>query len=306
VDQEAEGGTDVVVLGSANLDVVLRVRQIPRPGETVLASGRATGPGGKGVNQAVAAGRCGVRTVFVGALGEDDAAALLRRELDAAGVRQALTVSARPTGTAYVVVDDRGENAIVVEPGANADLGLDDVQRGLLRSAGVLLCQLEVPLDTVSAAAGLAGGLRVLNAAPAQRLPTELTDRLDVLVVNEHEALGVLGGDASTLQDAVAQLLERVPEVVVTLGADGALVARRGTGSKHVPAVPARAVVDTTGAGDVFCGAYAASRAAGADSARAAALACAAASLSVEQPGAARAAPTLAQVHDRLAAVGSP
>jgi ribokinase len=306
VDGEAgQPGTDVAVLGSANLDVVLAVRDLPRPGETVLARGRATGPGGKGANQAVAAARCGARTAFVGAVGDDDAGALLRRGLDDAGVRQALTPSRRPTGTAYVVVDHRGENAIVVDPGANADLvALDDGQRRVLRDARVLLCQLEVPLGTVATALGVAGGLRVLNAAPAQRLPDEVTDRVDVLVVNEHEALAGLDPAATTLERAVGRLLERVPEVVVTLGADGALVAQRGAAPTRVPAVPARTVVDTTGAGDVFCGAYAASRAAGADTTRAAALACAAASLSVERPGAARAAPTLAQVHERLATAG--
>jgi ribokinase len=167
----------------------------------------------------------------------------------------------------------------------------------------VLLCQLEVPLGTVATALGVAGGLRVLNAAPAQRLPDELTAGLDVLVVNQHEARAVLG-TPTTPELAVGRLLELVPEVVVTLGVHGALVGQRDAGTTHVPAVPARTVVDTTGAGDVFCGAYAASRAAGADTTRAAALACAAASLSVERPGAARAAPTLAQVHERLATAG--
>ena len=297
---------DVVVLGSANLDVVLDVRAIPRPGETVLALAKSTGPGGKGANQAVAAGRCGARTVFVGAVGDDDAGALLRQELDAAGVRPALRTSARPTGTAYVVVDERGENAIVVDPGANADLvDLDEAQLAHVRSARVLLCQLEVPLETVRAAAGAAEGLRVLNAAPAQPLPTGLTDQLDVLVVNQHEALAVLDQPARTLEDAVGLLLQRVPEVVVTLGADGALVARRGTGTTHVTGVPARTVVDTTGAGDVFCGAYASSRAGGGDSVAAAALGCAAGSLAVERAGAVRGAPTLAEVDERLAGLAA-
>lgn len=302
--EQVDGTTDVVVLGSANLDVVLDVRDLPGPGETVLARGRTTGPGGKGLNQAVAAALAGARTAFVGALGDDAAGALLRRGLDAAGVRQVLRTSERPTGTAYVVVDERGENAIVVEPGANADLvELDDGQRSLLAGARVLLCQLEVPPATVEAAARTAGGLRVLNAAPAQLLPAALTDVVDVLVVNQHEALAVLGGAATTVQQAVALLLERVPEVVVTLGPDGALVGRRGAGATHVPAVPARSVVDTTGAGDVFCGAYAASRAAGADSTAAVGLGCAAASLSVERPGAAASAPTLAEAERRLAEV---
>jgi ribokinase len=294
---------DVVVVGSANLDVVLSVRDHPRPGETVLARSRSTGPGGKGVNQAVAAAVSGAGTALVAAVGEDDAGALLRRELEAAGVRTALRRSARSTGTAHVVVDEQGENAIVVDQGANADLvDLDVAQRSLLAGASVVLCSLEVPVATVVAALEVAGGLRVLNAAPALPLPEALTGRLDVLVVNQHEALSVLDRAPPTLDDAVAALLERVPEVVVTLGPDGALVARRGAGTTHVPPVPARTVVDTTGAGDVFCGAYAASRAGGQDGLSAARLGCAAASLSVERRGAARAAPTLEQARHRLAA----
>ena len=290
---------DVVVVGSANLDVVLEVRDLPGPGQTVLAHGRTTGPGGKGLNQAVAAARSGARTCFVGAVGDDDAGALLRSELDAAGVRTALRRSTGRTGTAYVLVDGRGENCIVVDPGANAGLdGLDDGQRGLLGRARVVLCSLEVPVATVTAALGATGGLRVLNAAPAQDLPAALTDLVDVLVVNEAEALTVAG--RAVLPEAVELLLERVPEVVVTLGADGVLLARRGQAERRVAAVPARSLVDTTGAGDVLCGAYAAARATGSDGLTAVLLGCAAASLSVERSGAARSAPTLDEARHRL------
>lgn len=294
----------VVVVGSANLDVVLSVPEIPRPGQTVLAVGRSLGPGGKGANQAVAAARTGARTALVAALGDDDGGALLRGALAAAGVDlAALRTTGLPTGTAHVVVDAAGENAIVVDLGANAalvDLAPDEL--ALVRDARVLLCQLEVPVATVVAAGTAARGLRVLNAAPAQDLPPALTDVLDVLVVNEQEALAVSG--ARTAQEAVAVLLRRVPEVVVTLGPAGALVAGRAGGSTRVPGVPAREVVDTTGAGDVFCGAFAAARAAGEEPLPAARLACAAASLSVERPGAGTSAPALVEARARLASAG--
>ena len=307
-DLEQHGPVDVVVVGSANVDLVLAVRTIPRPGETVLAGGCVTGPGGKGANQAVAAARSGASTAFVGAVGDDHEGTLVRGELGAAQVRLGgLRTSSAPTGRAYVMVDPAGENAIVVDPGANADVDLDDGQCGLVADALVVLCQLEIPLATVTAAVTAARGLRMLNAAPAQPLPDALCERLDVLVVNQQEALVVAGGDSPlpvSVAAAVAELLERVPEVIVTLGADGVLVGRRGMDLVHLPAVPARAVVDTTGAGDTFCGAYAAARAAGVDALAAVDLAGAAASLSVEQAGAARSAPTLAQVRARLADIG--
>ena len=277
------GRTDVLVLGSANLDVVLRVAALPRPGETVLALGRETGPGGKGANQAVAAARSGARTAFLGAVGDDAGGAVVRASLSAAGVDlSALRVAPSATGSAYVMVDERGENAIVVEPGANAGLvDLDEAELTVIAGGTVLLCQLEVPLATVTAAvrhARSAGVRTVLNAAPACALPDELLAALDVLVVNEQEAAVVAQGDPA--------LELRVPEVVVTLGAEGALVRVRGQALARVPGVPARTVVDTTGAGDVFCGALVAAQARGVPLLEAVAHGCAAASLSVERPGA--------------------
>ena len=287
----------MVVVGSANLDVTLQVPAIPHPGQTVLSQGTRRGPGGKGANQAIAAARMGARTAFVGRIGQDDGGAVLQAELAEAGVDlSGLQEASLPTGTAYVVVADDGENAIVVDPGANG--GFDRLLESELAAVGaarVLLCQLEIPLDTVAAAAASAR-LTVLNAAPARPLPAELLDLVDVLVVNEHEAL-VVGGGAGTAEEAA--LLERVPAVVVTLGAEGALVLTRGE-RRHVPGLPARAVVDTTGAGDTFCGALAAALAGGADPIAATELGCAAASLSVERPGAARSAPTLAEVQRRI------
>ena len=303
VDAEAE--SEVVVLGSANLDVALRVAALPQPGETVLARQRTTGPGGKGANQAVAAARSGARTAFLGAVGDDADADVLRAALSDAGVDvSALRTARSVTGAAYVLVDDVGENAIVVHGGANAGLAdLDAAELAVVGRARVLLCSLEVPLPPVTAAvrsAHAAGVVTVLNAAPAQPLPAELTAALDVLVVNEQEALAV-AGVSGAVEDAVTQLLERVPEVVVTLGARGALVGERGQGTGLVPAVRARAVVDTTGAGDVFCGALAAARARGLSLRDAASYACAAASLAVEQAGAAASAPTREQTERRQA-----
>ena len=303
-----DGGTEVVVLGSANVDVVLRVAQLPRPGETVLARERETGSGGKGANQAVAAARSGARTAFLGALGDDAGAQVLRAALAAAQVdASAVRVVGQDTGSAYVVVDAAGENAIVVHPGANADLvDLDDGELGLVAVAGVLLCQLEVPLSTVTSAVrhARAHGVRtVLNAAPAAVLPEELVSALDVLVVNEQEALAVaqVQGD---MDGALEVLLRRVPEVVVTLGAAGALVGVRGAGPRRVPGVAARSVVDTTGAGDVFAGALVAAQARGLPLLEAVGYGCAAASLSVEQPGAAASAPTRQQAEARLGGGG--
>lgn len=295
---------EVCVVGSANLDVVLGVAALPAPGETVLARTRTWAPGGKGANQAVAAARSGASTAFVAVTGADDAARLLREELAGAGVAlDAIRTSASPTGTAYVVVDEAGENTIVVEAGANRDL-TDLLPRDveLARRSKVVLCQLEVPEQAVMQALTAAGGHGVLNAAPARALPTALLDALDLLIVNEHEARIVADLPSGSSEEAIAALLERVPEVIITLGAAGALVASRGAPPTRVPAVPARQVVDTTGAGDTFCGAFAAELARGAGVVAAANWGCAAASLAVERHGAATAVPTRAEVLGRLAA----
>ena len=201
------------------------------------------------------------------------------------------------TGSAYVVVDAQGENTVVVQPGANASLTeLSPDELAQVATAAVVLCQLEIPLSRVEAALAAgraAGALTVLNAAPASVLPDSILGAVDVLIVNEHEALVVSGCDS--VADAVPVLLEQVPEVIVTLGAQGLIVAT-AAGTHRVPATPARVVVDTTGAGDVFCGAYVAGRAAGLDPLAAATRAAVAAALSVEREGAGSAAPTLAEV----------
>ena len=281
--------TDVVVVGSANVDVVLAVDRIPRPGETVLASGLTRGPGGKGANQAVAAARAGADTTFVAALGDDDGGQLLRdalTEVDLSLVR----TSTEPTGTAIITVDASGENAITVAPSANAELVLDDESTAAIREATVVLAQLEIPFGTVQAAAE-AGRYVILNAAPAATLAPDLLARVDLLVVNEHEAsiVSAVDDDPTTTGSA---LLDQVPAVVITLGADGALIFRRDVDPEHVPGFPVP-VVDTTAAGDTFCGVLAASLARGDDLPAAVHRANAAASLTVQHPGAIGSIPVL-------------
>jgi ribokinase len=271
---------DVVVVGSANVDLVLPVQRIPRPGETVLASGLTRGPGGKGANQAVASARAGASTAFVAALGADDGGALLREALDGVDLSLVRTVD-EPTGTAIITVDADGENAITVAPSANATLSLTPQARTALGEAKIVLSQLEIPFGTVQAAAE-ASRYFILNAAPAAELSDELLGHVDLLVVNETEAEAVAGAKLSAL-------LDRVPAAVVTLGAEGAVILTRSADEVRVPAVRVE-VVDTTAAGDTFCGVLAATLAAtsttASDLTNAVRRATVAASLSVQTAGA--------------------
>jgi ribokinase len=289
---------DVLVVGSLNADLVLRVGALPAPGETVLASGRTTGPGGKGGNQAVAAARAGARTAILAAVGDDDAGTELTDGLAAAGVAVGAVRTVRtPTGLAVVMVDDSGENAIVVAAGANAALiGLSPQDRALISGAGVLLAQLEIPLATVHAAAAVAraAGTRVvLNAAPARVLPDDLLGMVDLLVVNELEARALAAGDP-------AGLLDRVAAIVVTRGSRGCRYLARDSAPLDLPAPRVR-VVDTTGAGDAFAGQLAAALAEGVPVADALLRAVHAGALCVQRLGAAGAMPSRAEV---LAALG--
>lgn len=244
---------DVVVVGSANLDLVATAKRLPHPGETVSAHGYFEACGGKGANQAIAAARAGARTAFVGAVGRDAAGDTLRTAFvdDDVNVRHLATVN-EPTGRALIGVSDDAENLIIVVPGANHALSANhiDAAAGLLGSAKVLLMQLEVRLEVVRRAAELAGNdtIVVLNPAPATELPDELLQHIDVITPNEHE-VDLLGGAASLLARGVGA-------VVVTEGARGArLVTREGeTRIAPYPVTP----VDTTGAGDAFCGALSA------------------------------------------------
>ncbi|GLY33208.1 ribokinase [Kineosporia sp. NBRC 101731] len=247
----------VVVVGSVNLDHVVRAPRIPGPGETILGTDVAEHPGGKGANQAVGAGRSGAQTVFVGALGDDAAAARLLSELRGAGVDTRTRTASVPTGTAWITVGDDGENVIIVVPGANASITeLTEPEREIVASARILLMQQEIPQSSMVDAARTAQGLVLLNAAPTREVSPDLLALVDVLIVNEHEAADLNGAPAPA-GELIVRLLEQVPAVVLTLGAQGSMIAVRGSDPVAIPAHRVRAV-DTTGAGDAFCGALAA------------------------------------------------
>lgn len=285
----------VIVVGSANLDLVYRVHALPAPGETVLATGAAKHPGGKGNNQVIAVARAGAPATFLAAIGADADGDLLVAALEQAGVTLLLRRPATPTGTALITVDDAAENSIVVNSGANNDLvDLTDDERTALATASILLMQLETPLPTVVAAAEAAraaGTTVVLNAAPFRPLPPELLALVDLLIVNEVEAAAV--GE---------EQLAQVPECVVTLGARGAVVRDR-TGAETAVASPKVDAVDTTGAGDTFCGALVAALDDGLDLVAAARFAVAAAALSVQREGAVSSIPTRTAIDEFLAGI---
>ncbi|GHF96918.1 ribokinase [Streptomyces thermodiastaticus] len=293
---------DLLVVGSANADLVIGVERRPAAGETVLGSDLAVHPGGKGANQAVAAARLGARTALLARVGDDAHGRLLLDSQRAAGVdTTGVLTGGAPTGVALITVDPSGDNSIVVSPGANARLTPEDVRAaaGLLARSRVVSAQLEVPLETVvEAVRQLAGGSRfVLNPSPPRPLPQELLDACDPLIVNEHEARVILGGEAAgpAPEDWARALLARGPRsVVVTLGAEGALVAS-AEGLARVPSV-AVDVVDTTGAGDAFAAALAWRLGAGVPLAEAAAYAARVGAAAVTKPGAQESYPTAAEV----------
>ncbi|MEU8527286.1 ribokinase [Streptomyces sp. NPDC048629] len=285
--------TSIVVLGSTNMDLVAYVAKAPARGETVTGREFRTVPGGKGANQAVAAARAGADVSMIGAVGADEFGSRLRAALEHSGVdTDLLRTSEGPSGTAHIVVDDEGGNAIVVVPGANATVtSLDHGDEALIATADALLLQLELPLSAVTAGAVTARGLgvrTVLTPAPAQPLPDELLAATDLLVPNEHEAATLTG--LADPHAAAEALLRKVPEVVVTLGAAGSLYAARGAKPLVVPAPRVRAV-DTTAAGDTFVGALAVALGEGRPVPQALAWASAAAALSVQRPGASSSMP---------------
>ncbi|GAA2309419.1 ribokinase [Glycomyces scopariae] len=289
--------TAVVVLGSANLDLVYDVERIPAPGETVLSLGFDAFPGGKGNNQAVAAARAGADTRFITALGRDGSGDRLAREARDAGITLLDRRVDAPTGTAAIFVDRRGENSIVVDSGANAALtDLTGPEREAIGAADVLVLQLETPIGTVAeavAVAKAAGTRVVLNAAPSGEVPHHVLDGVDVLVVNEHEAADLAGPGA----DPMAALTGRGCAVIITLGAEGALVGLPGETPVSVPSHKVDAV-DTTGAGDTFVGAFAAALDGTGLEALVAAtgFATAAAAIAVQRKGAVPSIPTLEEV----------
>ena len=296
----------VAVVGSCNIDLVARCAALPRPGETVLARSFMTIVGGKGANQAIAAGRAGARCAIVGAVGDDAYGEQIRSTLREANVDVGgLRTVAGPSGTALIFVDDAGENSIVVVSGANSTLttlGEDD--RRIIDEADALLFQLEIPIEIIVAAATRAHGLRVLNAAPARPLPNELLDVIDLLVVNEAEGTAIVPASRAG-EDLRAALLRLVPRVAITIGADGVLYADRDGAHLEV-AAPKVTAVDTTGAGDTFTGLLATALAERRPTREALELACAAASLCVETAGASTSIPSRPAIDARWAATYGP
>jgi ribokinase len=289
----------LLVAGSANLDFVVRAHHIPAPGETVLGRGFETFPGGKGANQAIACARAGGATThMLAAMGTDAFSVPIETSLREAHVHLHRVQTDQPTGTAFICVSDDAENAITVAPGANTSLQAQHLPD--LKGFSHLLMQLEIPIATVTAYARAArrqGVTVVLNAAPMQALPTELLGLIDILVVNEGELASLVGASAT-----VAQGLERIaqiPTVVVTLGARGCCARRQG--AFHVQEAFPVAPVDTTAAGDTFCGALVAALSQGADLPHALARACAAGALACTRMGAQSSIPLQTEVSHFLA-----
>jgi ribokinase len=256
----------ITVVGSLNMDLVARAVRLPQPGETIIGHDFRTVPGGKGANQAVAAARLGARVSMVGRVGGDAFGELLLENLAGSGVDRT-HVRRDPqaaTGVALIVVDDRGQNSIVVAPGANGRLTPADVEaaEAAIADSDALLLQLESPLESVTRAAEIARaqGVRViLNPAPARALPTSLLSLVDVLIPNESEAARLTSmpaGDRAEATAAASALQEMgVGQVIVTLGARGALWVQ-GENAEHFPAFEVTPV-DTTAAGDAFVGSFA-------------------------------------------------
>jgi ribokinase len=297
-----------VVIGSVNLDLVARVPQIPVTGETVTGASLERFYGGKGANQAVSVAKLDYPAHLIAKVGDDENGELLRRGLCQAGVDVRCVISSpeAPSGTALIFTDPAGQNSIVIIPGANGCLLPVDVARfeSLINSAGIILLQLEVPLQTVIYVAEM--GYRknipvMLDPAPARELPPKLLLQLAWLTPNEVEAAGLCGQPGEGLApgqvpQCAEELLSRGPRhVVIKLGAQGAYLATRDGLRRHIPAYRVRAV-DTTAAGDAFNGALAVALLLGKDPVEAASFASAVAALSVTKKGAQPSMPTAQEV----------
>jgi len=302
----------IVVVGSINADLVTRTERIPSPGETVTGDDFQTHPGGKGANQAVAIARLGCPVRLLGRLGSDGYATQLRESLQAAGVdASAVIASDGPSGIALIVVSSSGENCIVVMPGANAFLSPRDLDDNIevLRSAAMVLTQLEIPLETVQHLAAICSRERIplmLDPAPARVLPADLLKQVTWFTPNESEAAFFLGESAASVSGShlvARELISRGPRnVLLKMGARGAYVAT-AEGLESAISPFAVEAVDTTAAGDCFNGAFAAALCSGGDPAQSASFAAAAAAISVTRAGAQPAMPSAAEVNSLLNSV---
>jgi ribokinase len=302
----------IVVVGSSNTDMILKLSRIPRPGETVLGGEFVTAAGGKGANQAVAAARAGGSVTFVARVGRD----MFGERAVAGFVENGINVEhvqhdTAPSGVALIFVGDDGENSIGVASGANGNLSPADVRQAdkAFAAADIVVMQLETPLDTVQAAADVAaanGSIVILNPAPAQALPNKLLEKISILTPNETEAellTGVVVTDEASCNEAADILLEKgVETVVITLGARGAFVASADL-RQLVPGFKIEPI-DTTAAGDTFNGALAVAMADGLPIADAVRFANAAGAISVTRMGAQPSVPSREEI-DRLVDSGA-
>jgi ribokinase len=301
-----ESNKPIVVVGSINMDLVARTPRIPLAGETLIGTGFVTTPGGKGANQAVAAARLGYPVHMVGKVGEDAFGQALLDNLAQAGVEtSAVERVAGSSGVAPILVADNGENSIVVVPGANGEVDPASIDHhsALIRSAGMVLCQLELPLGTVSHVLALcaeAGVPVMLDPAPAAPLPEAIWSQVTWFTPNETEAALYVGNDLAE-EESAKRLLERgLHGVVLKRGGKGAFVAVAGGKAGWVQPFAVEAV-DTVGAGDCFNGAFAVALLEGRDPFAAARFASAAAAISVTRRGAQASMPTRAEVDEFLA-----
>ena len=301
----SKGAPKIAVVGSSNMDLVVKSKRIPAVGETILGGDFIMVPGGKGANQAVAAAKLGAEVYFIAKLGVDIFAEQSLSNFKKAGVSTKYVVQTdeSPSGVALIMVDDEGNNLIVVAPGANQKLLPADVKRAEsdIASCGAVVAQLEVPLETIAFAAKMANDLKVpfvLDPAPAQELQAELLEMVDVLTPNETEAQILTGAevtDEESARTAAKILLERgVKAVILTLGGKGFLLADHHQ-SRYVSAQKVDAV-DSTAAGDAFTGSLAAGMAEGKTLLDAALFANYVAALSVTKMGAQSSMPTLQEV----------
>jgi ribokinase len=296
----------IVVVGSVTMDMVTLTPRIPRTGETIIGTGFGTTPGGKGANQAVAAGRLGYPVHMVGNVGHDVYGPVLLDNLARAGVGvTAMEKVDGPSGLAPIFLSESGDNAIVVVPGANGKVDCATVDRHaeLIRSAGMVLCQLEIPMETISHTFALcqeAGVPVMLDPAPAATLPDPIWSQVSWFTPNETEAAFYLGETLDTETGAAHLLSRGIKGVVLKRGAEGSFVAVAGGKAAWIPAFKVDAI-DTVGAGDCFNGAFAVALLEGLDPWAAARFASAAAAISVSRRGAQASMPSRAEVEDFLA-----
>ena len=298
----------VIVIGSSNTDLVIRADKLPSPGETVLGGAFFTSAGGKGANQAVAAARAGAQVTFIARMGCDDfgAQALSAFQREGIDTRWVVSDPHLPSGVAFILVDGRGENSIVVASGANAALSPDQIQDQVYEDAEICLLQLEIPIETVVHAASLSTKNKtrvVLNPAPAADLPEEIWPHLFLITPNQTETeylTGIPPNSPQNIAKAADKLLQKgAQNAIITLGAQGAFFATPDQ-TLHIPAFKATPI-DTTGAGDAFNGALSCALSENQSLGTAIRFACAAGALTVGKAGAQPAIPTRDQI-DALSA----